>query len=249
MRLLFVSMAAVGLLLSGSARASIKVYDASRENGTPGDNVLYSFNLCPPIQTTLDILEGHSTIVDDGLGTVTLIEHAVVTDQVTDISGNQLVGTFGPGAFFFGVGFNTRSTTIPNVSQTSGIGTHGPSSTAPGASVEWGVLSGFTVTGFSYCISSPVAICNENVTPHGMTAISVLNSPTYDLGTWWFDATGDMEASPFIYVIANGGLTNGQSLLRGAFQGASLPAVPLVGFGALACSLVVIGAGALRRSR
>jgi hypothetical protein len=237
------------LLLSTSAEAAIKVYDSSKENGTPGDNVLYSFNLCPPIQTTPDLLEGHSTIIDDGLGTVTLSEHTVVTDQVTDISGNQLVGTFGPGAFFFGVGFNTRSTSIPNVSQTSGIGAHGPSSTAPGASVEWGVLSGFTVTGFSFCISSPVAICNENVTPHGATAPAVLDSPTYDLGTWSFDTAGDMEGSPFIYVIANGGLTNGQSILRGAFQGASLPALPLLGFGALAGSLLLIGARALRASR
>ena len=44
---------------------------------------------------------------------------------------------------------------------------------------------------------------------------------------------------------SNGGLTNNGGKHRGDFVGASLPALPLFGFGALALSLAVIGGRAL----
>jgi hypothetical protein len=99
-------------------------------------------------------------------------------------------------------------------------------------------------------VSSPVAICNENVSSHGITSVPTLNSPTYDLGTWNFDAEGDYEAeSWFITGTNNGGLNNNQQLLRGSFVGASLPALPLVGFGSLAVALGLLGGRALRARR
>ena len=55
-----------------------------------------------------------------------------------------------------------------------------------------------------------------------------------------------MEAANFyIHLTLSGGMSNVGTLLRGAFVGASLPALPLVGFGALALALVVIGGRAL----
>jgi hypothetical protein len=111
-------------------------------------------------------------------------------------------------------------------------------------------VSGWQVTGFSFCLSSPTLICNQNVTPHGSTAPANLFSNTYDLGTWNFDSAGDMEgANPYIQVTANGGITNNRIELRGALHGASLPALPLAGFGALACALLVVAGRALRGAR
>ena len=74
---------------------------------------------------------------------------------------------------------------------------------------------------------------------------SILASDTYNLGTWNFDAVGDLSATWIITRTSAGGLSNSQELHRGAFVGASLPALPLVGFGALALSLAVIGGRAL----
>ena len=251
MRYWIVSFAvgAAALFLAATAEAATKAYDSSIANGSPGDRTLFSFNLCPPIATTPNILEGSATIDDDALGTVTLNDLSITVNTVTDLGADQLTSTFGPGAFIFTFGFSTLSITSPSNSNSSGVGAHGPSGTAPGASAEWGVISGFSVTGVQFCISSPVSICNENVVAHGTTAQAILNSPTYDLGTWAFDAVGDYESDPYIFVTANGGLTNGQQVLRGAFHGTSLPALPLIGFGALACALVAVGGRALRASR
>jgi len=49
----------------------------------------------------------------------------------------------------------------------------------------------------------------------------------------------------YIQRTSNGGLQNSRWNMRGAFVGSGLPALPLVGFGALALSLAVIGGRAL----
>ena len=117
----------------------------------------------------------------------------------------------------------------------------------PGQSAEWGVLSGFEITGVDFCLSSPVSICNQNGFAHGITVASnQLGSSSYNLGTWIFDAEGDLEATgSYITRTASGGTSNVNHFIRGSFQGASLPALPLVGFGALAVSLAVIGGRSL----
>lgn len=50
-------------------------------------------------------------------------------------------------------------------------------------------------------------------------------------------------ASGLIIRTSNGGLSNNHMLARGAFVGSALPGLPLVGFGVLAVTLVVIGGG------
>ena len=231
--------------LATTSQAAIRSYDSSTNNGTPGDFVNVATNLCPPIQTSPGILTGRSVLVDDGTGTVTLDQLDVVVKTFIDLGPGQLVITFGPGAFIFIDSKRTQSTG-GQTSTTSGIGAHGPSSTDPGQSTEWGILSGFTVSGRTFCLSSPVGICNNGPGPHGMTALPVLNSDTCDLGTWNFDSLGNFEiATPYINATNNGGLSNNSYLLRGAFVGASLPALPIVGFGALAAGLLAVGARAL----
>jgi hypothetical protein len=190
-------------------------------------------------------VEGFNTIVDDGLGTVTLNG---ITESVIfiDLGGDDLIGALGPGAFLFIDSKVITSTAAPAVSNTSGVGAHGPSGTAPGQTAEWGIVSGWQQTGRIFCVSSPPLLCTNTGLTHGATQFPELPSNTYDLGTWAFDAVGDFEATqPFIFQTTNGGVTNSRALSRGAFVGASLPALPLVGFGALALSLAVIGGRAL----
>jgi hypothetical protein len=236
--------------LAGSAQAAFKAYSSSSENGTPGDGRGINANTCPPVTTSIGVLEGHVLLQDDGLGTVTLDEISDVQNQIVDPGVGPLVPVFGPGAFVYIDARLTRSVSAPHVSNTSGIGAHGPSSSAPGASVEWGIISGWEITGFLYCVASPVSICDQNGFAHGSTIPQQLPSTTYDLGTWNFDSEGDYEsASWYVRRTSNGGLSNQQSRLRGAFHGAGLPALPLIGFAALALGLATVGGRTLRSSR
>jgi len=137
---------------------------------------------------------------------------------------------------------------VPFTSNTSGSGTHGPSGSGANESVEWGVVSGFQITGRVFCLSSPVGICFNAEFSHGATIPRILPSATYDLGTWNFDAVGDYEAAQgYISRTSNGGLTNNGNLLRGALHGASLPALPLFSFGCLAIGLATLGVRSMRK--
>ena len=174
---------------------------------------------------------------------MTLSTYSSQGETIADLAPEDGLQTiFGPGAFVFIINVSTTSIAAPQTSNTSGVGAHGPSSTAPGGSVEWGVVSGFEITGFVFCITSPTAICSNAGFSHGVTIGRTLPSSTYDLGTWNFDGLGNMEsAQGLITRTSNGGLTNNGYRARGAFVGSALPALPLLGFGALAASLAIIG--------
>jgi hypothetical protein len=246
MRLSSILALVAALSLAGTAQAETKLYSSDRNNGNPGDSLLSATNLCPPLQMTARELFGFDEITDDGLGTVTLEQHSTQINNFIDLGPDELTLTFGPGAFVFINNQSTRTITAPHISNTTGIGGHGPSATAPGATAEWGVVSGWAITGLRFCLSSPIGICNENGFAHGASISPTIESQTYDLGTWNFDTAGDYEAAQFlIFRTSNGGLSNNQQLFRGAFHGVSLPALPFVGFGALALGLVVIGGRAV----
>jgi len=230
------------LVFAGSAQAVTKVYNSTADNGIPSDFVNTATNLCPPIQTSPGIIQGDATLTDDSTGTVTLNELNNTILTFIDLGPDQLTVTFGPGAFIFIDSKTTATSGANHISNTTGIGAHGPSTTGPGTSAEWGVTSGWTNTGRNYCVSSPVAICNNANFAHGQTIPPLLSSTTFYLGTWNFDAEGDYSTeNPYISATSNGGLQNNRNDLRGAFQGSALPALPLVGFGALALSLAAIG--------
>lgn len=232
------------LLVAGSAQAVVKAYDASAENGLPGDVRRFSPTTCPPVRFTANNLTGFHILDDGGLGTVTLLEYNGAQDTTTNL-GDELTPVFGPGAFIFIEVELTRNIAAPATSNTSGVGSFGPSGTDPGEATEWGVVSGFTITGSNFCVASPVSICNANGFSHGQTTPNELPSTTYDLGTWTFDAEGDFESTWYITRTSNGGISNNQAMLRGAFHGSSLPALPLLGLGGLALGFAAIGARTL----
>jgi len=242
LRRFLVAIGAALAPLALPASATVKVYNATPPNGTPGDAFAYAATLCPPIRVTPGQQQGDFSLSDTGGGTVTIAgwnQHRIVT---TNLGPSQLGSVFGPGSYVF---VDSRTTLSPALGQT-GVG-----GTNPGGSVDWGVLGGWSSTGAAFCVASPQTICTSGAQiPHGQTTpVPPINSPTYDLGTWAFDASGDFQAvSNYIWGTFNGGVSNAQMLLRGSFVGGAVPALPLVGAGALAVGLAIAGArSAMRR--
>ena len=239
------SLAAVGLMVAFAtpSLATVKVYSADPNNGNPGDGIAYTTTLCPAIKVTPGVIQGRHELTDTGGGTVSMTGFNLTDVVYTNIQPPDLDGVFGPGAFVF----VTASASNGN----SALPQSAAGSTAPGGSVAWGVISGFNNTGIAFCISSPQTICTEGaMVPHGITGpLGPINSPTYDLGTWSFDDEGDMTASQYINRTNNGGTSNGQRLIRGAYVGAEVPALPLVGMGALALGFLVAGTRSVMRKK
>ena len=230
--------------LASPALAVVKVYDASQDNGTAGTSFQYSTTLCPPIDPTPNVVGGSHTLIDDGLGTVTMSQFELTHIVYTDLGTDSLTAVFGPGSFVF-----VSATPTNNIS-TLPVTVSGDTSPS-GGGVAWGIIGGFTNTGIAFCASSPQTICTLGaMVPHGITSpLGPINSPTYDLGTWSFDAEGDLSASQYINRTSNGGTANGQRLITGSYVGSSLPALPLIGAAALALGLVVAGSRSVLRKK
>ena len=111
MRLKTAACLLFALMLSGSSEAAVKYYDASKNNGTPGETFLNSTSLCPPARTTLGTSFGFFEITDDALGTVTLSRFQSEGETVADlVAEDGLQSIFGPGAFVFII--NVSTTTV-----------------------------------------------------------------------------------------------------------------------------------------
>ena len=239
-RHLIVAVALVAI--ATPALATVKVYSADPNNGQTGTVIQYATGLCPPVDPSPGNLQGQITITDAGGGSPVLTEHGTVSVTNLTYDTGALTGIFGPGAFVF---VNTRSTWWTSTTPT------GSGSTAPSGTVTWGVVSGWGATGLYFCIASPQTICTGGaMVPHGNTVTAPSpDSPTYDLGTWSFDTAGDLTGSPYIAATFNGGTANRQRILGGAYVGASVPALPLIGAAALALGLAVAGTRSVMRKK
>jgi len=231
-----IKQALVGIAViafSTNAIAETKVYSSNPPGGLQGDAIINTPANSPSSEFFGESQFGRVVITDDGLGTVTLDEF-IDTSSPTPLD-LDLSTALGPGAFVFNA---PTTTTSPTPGQT------GTGSTAAGTgSITWGVISGWTNTGFQFCISSPTTVCNSTSTPHGVTTeADDVPSSTYDLGTWSFDAEGNYEASPLIGSTLSGGTSNIVLLYRGRLVGPALPALPLLGMGALGLALLSLGA-------
>jgi len=232
------TLLACSLLLAGPAAAETKVYNSTAPGGVAGDRLQNSPDPeIPPF--TPNVLKGRAVLDDAGAGTVTMSTLEVVQIELADF---DTTGFFGPGSFIF---IDNATTASPAPGQT------GSGSTAKSTgSVTWGIIGGWTGTGVSFCISSPPSTCTNSGFTHGMTEpTSGPASSTFDMGTWSFDAEGDYEASPYIQNTQLGGASNTLWELRGTFVGAGIPALPLVGLGAVAAALLAHGIAAVRRRK
>jgi hypothetical protein len=156
---------------------------------------------------------------------------------VTDASKTFFVGLSG----YLFLSFDTR--------EGSARPATGQGSTAPGSTLRWGSVSGWSITGSVWCKSAPSVICSLVSYSYQTTVDPPLDSTFYDLGTWTYHGTG-FTGTPFVkqfFTTSSGNALEHYSGFRLANPGAS--ALPALGI-ASAASLIAAAAGfALSRSR
>ncbi len=201
----------------------------------------------PQITPTVQLVGPHENqfgsffLEDNATGTVTLSSYATGSDGGVDTTLNTTrFMSSPPGSYLL---IRSINTTGPAAGQTA------PGSSAPNGQIDWGVLTGWAATGTEFCKSSPPFVCTFINRAEAASAAAVLPSTTHDIGTWNFDAVGSFEGTPYIRGTQDGGISNTLSFTDGHFLGASLPALPLLGFGALALSLAVAGGRSVLRRR
>jgi hypothetical protein len=114
--------------------------------------------------------------------------------------------------------------------------------------VVWPILTGWTITGATFCHADPAFICSLAVGENLGSVDPDLRSTFYDIGPWTFHGTG-FTSNPFVFFTSTT-QGNSQILLKGALDpNATVPALPLLGVGALGASLFAMGVAALRRRR
>jgi hypothetical protein len=114
------------------------------------------------------------------------------------------------------------------------------------ADIEWGFIDSWTVAGGQFCRSIPSFVCGRADRVHDETVPPRLVSAKFDHHEWHFHPTG-FRADPWISFT---GTTDGnyQTIVRGAMrQDGTVPALPLVGIGAIGLSVVAMGLATLRR--
>jgi hypothetical protein len=241
----------VALLVPSVSQAALKAY---KSGGLPNDDslvgnfelspifgtsnfgILRTSNLSPSVQPTPGNPDFFEVVLDDPAGGVVSI---VNWEFGGDTNGTtNLTGFAGPAGFIF-IRSTSRIGLVP--------GQTGAGSTT--SSIDWGVLTGWSSTGGEFCNSSPPFVCTFAAFQEDMTIPAVVNSSTYDIGTWTFDSTGDFDATRYVTATHNPATTNILSFLDGKLFGTTLPALPIVGFGALALGLLVVGGRSLMRGK
>jgi hypothetical protein len=211
-------------------------FDESPLFGTSNFFILRTVNLSPTVQPTNGSPDFLEVVLDDpdtGQVSIVTMLHGGDTNTTTNVTGFG-----GPGSFIF-IRSSGRISPVP--------GQTGAGSTT--SSIDWGVLTGWSSTGGEFCNSSPPFICTFAARLEDMTNPVKVRSSTFDIGTWTFDSTGDFDATGYVVSTFNPGTTNTQNFLDGKLFGTTLPALPIVGFGALALGLLVVGGRSLMRRK
>ncbi len=133
---------------------------------------------------------------------------------------------------------------------------NGPKGTFPATSgslpgnvgtVTWGDLTSWATTGATFCNANPAFICGLASGAIHLTSVDPsLGSPFFNTDPWTFHGTG-FRSPPFV-TFTSTLPGNNQTIIKAALSpNATVPALPLLGLGALAASLFVMGAASLRR--
>ena len=236
------------VLVPSLSQAALKAY---KSGGLPGqDSVVGNFadspvfgignvsilrtqTLSPSVQPSAnpDFL---TAIIDDpGGGVITSLSWETGGDTNTT---TNITGFSGPGGFIF-IRSLVRTTFVQGQTGSGSVT----------SAIDWGILTGWTATGGQFCNSSPPFVCTFAQFSEDMTAPGLVRSSTYDIGTWTFDGSGNFTSDGYISGTFDSGLSNTIVFLSGKFFGTTLPALPIVGFGALALGLLVVGTRLLMR--
>jgi hypothetical protein len=126
----------------------------------------------------------------------------------------------------------------------------GTGSTNAGSTTRWGVVTGWTLSGSTYCQATPAVVCSLAMLQDHGTVDGRFNSNAYDLGTWYFHGTG-FTSTPFIRSYSTRSLGGNTTFFVRGFRDpdGTVPALPLLGIALLGASLVAGGATAFGRRR
>lgn len=125
----------------------------------------------------------------------------------------------------------------------------GTGNTAASSTLRWGTITGWTITGHTWCNSSPAVVCALAMLMDETTTDPRFNSAFYDLGTWSFHGTG-FTSIPWVHSYFTSSFGNNQRWMRGGIaETFSVPALPLLGISLLGSSLAIGGIALFRRKR
>ena len=114
--------------------------------------------------------------------------------------------------------------------------------------IEWGDITTWTVKGGTYCHAEPTSICTTAFFEESNTIPTPVISDRYLWHVWTFHGTG-FRADPFIARTgSNESNGNSMSIYRGAVEtSGQVPALPLLGIGAVGVSVIAMGMASLRK--
>ena len=152
-----------------------------------------------------------------------------------------------------------RTTLVPGLTNGfiwfHGFTEQGPPSGVTGtggtdSSINWGNMSGWTITGGTYCHSVPSYICGLATAVDQETVATAFLSGNYDIGTWTFHGTGFDMPLPYISRTGKTDLGNSTTFLFGpTANDGTVPALPLLGIGAVGVSVFAMGVASIRRRK
>ena len=235
LKLFLISLGIVALAAPG-ASAALKKYSVNRRTLTQYEGVSPSIEY---ISGNVEPFLGVGLI--DESGPEPILQKLIM---VTGGGGGRtvLVPSLTNGFIFI----NSFSGEGPSGGQT-GTG----SGTADGQSINWGNLSGWTISGGTFCHSVPSYICDYAVAEDLGTVSGAFLSNNYDIGTWTFHGTGFLQPGGYINR-TNTTVNDGNSMffIYGANDNdGTVPALPLLGIGAVGVSVFAMGVASIRRRK
>ena len=216
---------AICALATAPATAALKKYDVR------GTTLTHFITASPEVERTFpDPKDPDVAVIDESGASPVLKKLLYLSDNHRTIIFPQLSGGF--------VFFSLKISEGPEANQT------GTGSTA--SSITWGLATGWTLTGGQWCNSVPSYICTLGNVVSEATVDPFLESTAFDIGTWTFHGTGFRATPQVNFTTVDPG--NSMRIIRGALaQDGTVPAVPLVGIGAVGASLIAMAWSALRR--
>ena len=127
----------------------------------------------------------------------------------------------------------------------------GTGSTTDGSAINWGQVSGWTTSGGTWCNANPTYVCDLAQVGLNNTIPSQLVSTNYDwsISPWTFHGTGFTSVG-FLVRTSTDNLGNQTNIWRGGEnQDGTVPAIPLIGIGAVGLSVFMMGLAGMRRNR
>lgn len=177
--------------------------------------------------------EGTSVIDNDGGSGAPIVKRL----QIVEGGGTTTSDLPGLSGFIW---FNPRTVEGPAAAHT---GAGDVTST-----IDWGDVTGWTLTGGIWCHSVPSSICDLGVAIDNETVPAPLLSSHYDIEGWIFHGTGFTPTAAYVSRTAIMGLGNLVVFLRGTeAQNGTVPALPLIGVVTAGASIIAAGLAAMRR--